>query len=376
MPYVLINVSEKLQNQQFSNNLNELKNELLYMIDHDCEILKLYNITNFDNIYVNYVIYEVLGSTNHRRIMKKYMYSQHVNNITEVPIEKTPVASDDIYKQEQKIKDDIDKQLGKLFESHGVIAKDVPNKTPINFELKETKNKKGSDNDEDKPKHHKKVIVSDSDENIPKMRNKTKKHLISDDSDSDVPKKRCVTKHKQESSDDAIPELIDSSDFDDIQDFVEDDSQLSDENLKDLSEKLKDVECHILEKKKDIEHKEKECKSTKDILSDLQCDARAKEVLQKQDMERAEKCKNKYSNDLKIYRVIKDEIKNGKKYEKDISPLFRRVYDALKKLDDDVVPDTFENFLNVYIEMAPPREIETDDDIYEKYYNKRNNIEE
>ena len=70
-------------------------------------------------------------------------------------------------------------------------------------------------------------------------------------------KKRCVTKHKQESSDDAIPELIDSSDFDDIQDFVEDDSQLfPDQNLKDLSEKLKMLTVIYLEKKKDIEHKE------------------------------------------------------------------------------------------------------------------------
>jgi hypothetical protein len=59
MEFILINTCETIQSQFTSPVFSDVEKEFFGRISHDLEILKLYNISDFNKIYDNYVIYRV-----------------------------------------------------------------------------------------------------------------------------------------------------------------------------------------------------------------------------------------------------------------------------------------------------------------------------
>lgn len=300
MEYILINKSETIQNQFVSPYLLDVEKEFFGRLTHDLELLKLYNISDFNKVYDNYIIYKFSKSpqTNFFQIIETYKFESSINKFKCIKQKIEP----SIISQALTHADII---LNKKTEDIQLF--DITCKKQINPKIDFDLNKNQPIEDD--------YNIVDNDPDVVSY---------SEDTDTDM-----------------------DSDID----VIENDDTIE---LHTVKEKMKQLQELQAAKKARIKEFEKNhIKARKKQANEL-CEISLIKKKEQYEKEKLEANKRKFNVDKTVYEKIKEDVINGKLNENNISPFFINTYKVLKEMDASNTlqnPEAYSIFILSYTEL-------------------------
>ena len=332
--YILINKSDIVQNQVVSQSMKDLELEFSGRTQHDIDLLKLYNITDYAKIYDNYVIYKIFVSskTQNYTILEKYLYDTSKNKFVTFAdktstIKDTPEIQNNPSDKTRLFGIKCEKCAPPCAMSDEILSqhehekihsnKNCMNNLPIYGDI-----------------HHR---------DIRDMLLSRGNHFQSDEQDI----------------------------FSDGEEYMKDDEEQSDQSeqcmsddetydMHEIEEKLKHMKDLRKSKRNFIEKFETEHQSEKDnFKSELEDKMSDMSFQKKETLREQEKCKEnkrKFIVDRDTYEnKLKNDIASGKLSENNIPSFFKNTYKILKELDDAKEldkDDAFEKFMDKYTQLV------------------------